>query len=112
MSYDLMLEAGKGKRIDKKSFGAYFGARGNYEMGEGQAVYQNEDTGVYFVFDEPQEGMVMFNLNFFRPHVFGLEAAIELEEFVRHFGAKVEDPQGEMKGKFSREGFLKGWNEG
>ena len=114
MSYDLSLAAGKGKKIDKKSFSAYFKARPRYELGNGQAVYQNEETGVYFIFDEPQDGMVMFNLNYFRPHTFALEAAIELEALAKTFGATVADPQGEMAddGPFVKEGFLRGWNHG
>lgn len=114
MSYDLMFSAGNGKKLDKKSFKAYFGKRRNYELGKGQAIYQNEDTGVYFIFDEPDDGVVAFNLNYFRPHVFGLEAAAELEAFAEAFAAVVGDPQGEMEdqGPFSREAFLRGWNAG
>src|SRR5687767_8514009 len=90
MSYDLMLAGGRGgKKLDKKSFAAHFKGRRNYEVGKGQAVYQNENTGVYFVFDEPADGFVAFNLNYFRPHVFGLEAAIELEAFAKAFDAQA-----------------------
>src|SRR5258705_1472334 len=110
MSYDLSFEAGPGKKLDKKSFAAYFKGRANYQVGNGQAVYQNEDTGVYFIFDEPEDGVVAFNLNLFRTHVFGLEAAPELEQFARMFAATVGDPQGGME-VFSREEFLRGWNE-
>jgi hypothetical protein len=114
MSYDLMFTAGSGEEIEKKAFRAYFKNRANYQAGEGQAVYQNEDTGVYFIFDEPEDGVVAFNLNYFRPHVFGLEAARELEQFAEAFGATVGDPQDEMgeDGVFTREGFLRGWNGG
>jgi hypothetical protein len=51
MSYDLMFEAGRGKKLDKKTFAAHFRNRRNYKVENGQAVYQNEDTGVYFIFD-------------------------------------------------------------
>jgi hypothetical protein len=115
MSYDLYFEAGAGKRLDRKSFAAYFKGRANYKPGKGQAIYQNEDTGVYFMFDEPSEGVVAFNLNYFRPHVFGLEAAPELEAFAAAFAARVTDPQNEGMGEdaaFTREGFLRGWNAG
>ncbi len=103
-----------GRKIQKKAFKAYFQDRPNYQAGKGQAIYQNEDTGVYFMFDEPEDGVVAFNLNYFRPHVFGLEAAPELEQFAGAFGAAVADPQGEMEeaGAFSREAFLRGWNAG
>jgi hypothetical protein len=114
MSYDLFFEAGSGKKIDKKSFAAYFKKRANYKVGNGQAVYENEDTGVYFIFDEPTDGAVAFTLNYFRPHVFGLEAAIELEKFDEAFGMTVIDEQDEgmEEGTFSKERFLKGWNDG
>jgi hypothetical protein len=114
MSYDLMFMAGSGKKIDRKAFRAHFGGRKNYEVGKEQAVYQNEDTGVYFIFDEPEDGVVAFNLNYFRPHVFALEAALELEQFAAALEAVVNDPQGEMEdgGTFSIEGFLRGWTEG
>jgi hypothetical protein len=57
---------------------------------------------------------VAFNLNYFRPHVFGLEAAPELEAFAQAFDAAAGDPQGEMAedGTFTQDGFLKGWNAG
>jgi len=109
-----MFAAGPGKKIEKKAFRAYFHDRANYQAGQGQALYQNEDTGVYFIFDEPEDGAVAFNLNYFRPHVFGLEAAPELEQFAQAFGATVTDPQDEMgeEGVFTREGFLRGWDAG
>ena len=92
MSYDLYFEAGAGKKLDAKSFGAYFRARRHYQVENGQAVYQNEDTGVYFIFDEPQEGVVAFNLNFLRPHVFALEAAGELEKLADARPRNIEYP--------------------
>jgi len=112
MSYDLMFEAGPEKKLDKKTFAAHFRSRRNYKVENGQAIYQNEDTGVYFIFDEPEDGVVAFNLNYFRPHVFGLEAAAELEQFAAAFATRVGDPQGEMEEEFSTEGFLRGWNAG
>lgn len=114
MSYDLYFEAESGKGIDKKSFAAYFKGRPNYEVGKGQAIYQNEDTGVYFIFDEPADGAVAFNLNYFRPHVFAIEAAIELEAFDKAFGMRVVDPQGDADEPiaFSKEKFFKGWKDG
>jgi hypothetical protein len=114
MSYDLFFAAGPGKQLDQRVFAAYFRDRRHYEMGRGQALYHNDDTGVYFLFEEPENGTVAFNLNYFRPHVFGLEAVKELEAFAEAFGAQMTDPQGEMAngGPFAREAFLKGWNAG
>jgi hypothetical protein len=115
MSYDLYFTADSGKKIDKKAFAAHFGGRRNYEVSKKQAIYQNEDTGVYFIFDAPDaDGVVAFNLNYFRSHVFGLEAAPELEIFVTTLGVTAGDPQGEIEdgAPFTREGFLRGWNAG
>jgi hypothetical protein len=113
MSYDLYIDGGK--KLDKKSFANHFKGRANYKVSKQQAIYENEDTAVHFIFDAPEEGIAPFNLNYFRPHVFGLEAAIELQAFADAFGATVVDPQGddgEEPGPFNREKFLKAWNDG
>jgi hypothetical protein len=57
---------------------------------------------------------VSFNINYFRPSIFGLEAAPELAAFVEAFAWDIEDPQSEGMGDgpFSVEGFLRGWNAG
>jgi hypothetical protein len=111
MSYDLYFEAGPGKKLDRKSFTAYFKERPNYQLANGQVLYQNEDTGVYFIFDEPAEGVVAFALNFFRPHTFGLEAGFELEAFAKAFEAEAMDESGEG-GPFDKRAFFKSWHEG
>lgn len=100
----------------------YFKARKNYQVSEQQALYQNETTGVYFVFDlgGPEESEmanaapVTLNLNYFRPHIFGLEAEPEVRALVEHFGFLVSDPQvgGMGDGEYSTGGFLSGWNQG
>ena len=46
MSYDLFFTARAGKKLDKKSFAAHFAGRANYHVENGQALYQNEDTGL------------------------------------------------------------------
>lgn len=115
MSYDLFFDVSSGDGVDKKSFARHFKARRHYQVGQGQAIYQNEDTGVSFIFDEPEDEVVAFNLNYYRPHVFGLEAAVELEAFAAGFGLTVVDPQDdEAEGPvaFERARFLQAWNEG
>jgi hypothetical protein len=120
MSYDLFFT---NPEISRDQFTNYFSQRPSYGMKGDQAIYQNKDTGVYFIFDfngpeksdpEAPPGSVSFNLNYFRPHFFGLEAAPEVEGFVSHFGFSIHDPQteGMGEGPFSTEGFLKGWNIG
>lgn len=127
MSYDLFFRAAA--PLSREQFLAYFSERPRYAIDGGQAFYENEDTGVYFYFDftgpdddeeesvddEVESGdAVAFNLNYFRPHFFGLEAAVEVAAFVERFGLGVNDPQmeGMGEGPFSTEGFLRGWNAG
>lgn len=77
--------------------------------------FENEATGVYFGFDFYEgETLPAFNLNYVRPHVFGLEAEFTLTAFVEHFHLEVIDPQmdGMGEGPYSSEGFLRGWNAG
>jgi hypothetical protein len=126
MSYDLYFHCRGSQEIPQAAFNAYFGARANYGHDGDPGRYANEDTGVYFSFqfaddrdgDEDDGGQraatATFNVNYIRPHIFGLEAEPELAAFVRHFDLTVEDPQlnGMGEGEYSREGFLAGWNAG
>ncbi len=127
MSYDLYFQT---EAFDPAALHAYFEGREHYQLHDQGAVYENRSTGVYFSFhyaatddadseDEPagadaSGAGVAFNLNYFRPSFFGLEAAIELEAFDQKFGWDVHDPQndGMGDGPFSREGFLSGWTTG
>jgi hypothetical protein len=120
MSYDLYFTR---PAITLEQFEDYFDDRPNYQMSSEQVVYQNEDTGVYFTIDyhdpaRPEPDLVghtaVLCLNYYRPHVFGLEAVEEVAAFIDHFGFSINDPQldGMGDGPFSREGFLRGWNRG
>jgi hypothetical protein len=117
MSYDLFLS--RDEPLGLEEYEEFFSARTNYKCSGGQAVYQNETTGVYFVFDfegktAESPHWVTFNLNYCRPHFFGLEAASEVEALIEHFEFGIDDPQsaGMANGPFSVNGFLKGWNQG
>jgi hypothetical protein len=113
MSYDLLFRPRKGKKPPEPSAVArWFGARPNYEVESEQAFYANESTGVYFSFHLDED--LAFNLNYFRPHVFALEAELELAAFVDEFDLEVEDPQldGMGDGNYSRQAFLEGWSAG
>jgi hypothetical protein len=123
MSHDLLFHAKPGKPpLATADFDAYFRERKNYKLDNGEAAYFNEDTGVYFTFncsqpkdDEAASGdYVAFNMNYFRPELFALEADVELCRFVEHFDAAVDDPQvkGMAGGVYSTEGFLRSWNNG
>lgn len=119
MSYDLFLKSDK---ITRDSFEKYFLSKPFYEIDKDQACYTNEDTGVYFSFeindgeddDSEFSYQAAFNINYFRPHVFALEAEPELKAFIDHFGCDIDDPQnkGMNDGIYSAEGFIRGWNNG
>src|SRR5437870_7865493 len=100
MSYDLFFRGRVlGATLTRNNFAGYFTERRHYELKDSQAWYSNEDTGVYFAFDynEPHPNddaddetdtsllPVSLNLNYYRPHPFGLEAAPEVSSFVTHF---------------------------
>ncbi|CAB1083836.1 hypothetical protein D1AOALGA4SA_11370 [Olavius algarvensis Delta 1 endosymbiont] len=120
MSYDLYFTEPK---IERDDFIAYFHDRQNYEVSDMQVFYQNEDTGVYFLIDynesadedpEAIESTASLNLNYYRPHFFGLEAVDEISALIDHFQFSIHDPQnaGMADGPFSKEGFLRAWNHG
>ncbi len=132
MSYDLSLyPRPNAKPLTLEAMREFFEEHNHYNTGESHANYNNELTGVYFNFTlsegyeaeedeeyEPEEWEkqphFFFNMNFFRPSFFGLEAAEELEALVKEFDLIVSDPQsdGMDEGEFSTEGFLRGWNKG
>ena len=73
--------------------GAYFRQRKHFRV-DGGATYESPDTSVYFSFAVNQaessveqsagpQRRIAFNLNYFRPHVFGLEAETKLSAFAR-----------------------------
>ncbi|MDO8358962.1 MAG: hypothetical protein Q7T08_02855 [Devosia sp.] len=122
MSYDLYITP---RQFDVRAMCDWFERRNHYEVSDVQALYSNADTGTYFSFDfepdpsaeegeERRQPYVAFNLNFFRPHTFGLEAEPEIAAFLAQFDSAIHDPQtdGMADGPYSREGFLRGWNAG
>ena len=115
MSYDLFLKS-ESTPLSMDAFTSYFGQRPRYTVTNGQALYESDDTGVYFSFeyDADSPNAVAFNLNYFRPHFFGLEAAKEVDAFVSSKHLAISDPQidGMADGPFSIAGFLRGWNTG
>jgi hypothetical protein len=129
MSYDLFFRSRNADTpFSRDDFARHFSGRPRFEVKDSQAWYANEDSGVYFAFDyveragdpdpaddtDPTLLPVSFNLNYFRPHPFGLEAEPEVGAFVRAFDLTVSDPQlsGMGDGEYSTEGFLSGWNAG
>jgi hypothetical protein len=130
MSFDLSLYAREGgPPLERSAFFAYFTEDKLYAPDGDSVRYSNRDTGVYFRLTwydgdgeapgvkEGEQGArphIHFNMNFFRPHTFGLEAVRVLERLVRRFDLTVYDPQsdGMGEGDFSEEGFLRSWNSG
>jgi len=129
MSYDLFFACRQSDQTFLKSdFLHYFQERQFYQCSDCQAAYSNEDTGVYFTFEyherdaysqeEEDEDSpyypVSFNLNYYRPHTFGLEAEPQVAAFVKASNLRVIDPQmnGMGEGDYQRAGFLNGWNAG
>lgn len=121
MSYDLHFSPRTGT-LDAQQFEDYFRKRPLYQLQGSQAWYQNEDTGVYFVFEfnesggeEDQPGFpVSLNINYFRPSYFILEAEPEVSEFVKAFDLTVSDPQdgGMGEGEYNNDLLISGWNHG
>ncbi|MCG8594165.1 MAG: hypothetical protein MI785_07300 [Kiloniellales bacterium] len=130
MSYDLYFGTKNGREPPSRGdLTAYFDGRACYRVTGSQATYDNRDTGVYFHFDladstEPEilaelgedafRHFASFNINYYRPHIFGLEAAPELAAFIARFDLATNDPQVDGRGRkpFREEGFLEGWNDG
>lgn len=129
MSYDLFFRwRNPAAQVLPEVFLDYFRSRPLYEVSEVQAWYSNELTGVYFSFDVGPDAYsapenpttsadlapVAFNINYIRPHFFGLEAEPELSAFVETFDLLVSDPQsnGMGEGEYSPGGFLAAWNTG
>lgn len=74
MSYDLYFRTHEKVSIDDLK--EYSSALPNFAVSDDRAHYANEGTGVYFGFDflsEAEDGQapITFNMNYFRPHVFG-----------------------------------------
>jgi hypothetical protein len=127
MSYDLYLHRRESAGpLKKKEFQSYFKDRPRFTVKGTHAGYENEKTGVYFTFEysdgkdadaselKASREHIHFNLNYYRSHVFGLEAERILTPLVEALDLVVSDPQTEGIGesKYTPEGFLRGWNAG
>jgi hypothetical protein len=121
MSYELGLHFDPA--VDQRDFLKYFAGRRNFTVNGTEIAYQNPDTGVGFFIrfqtgkgflSRKSVGTASFEINYFRPSFFGLEAEIELSALVARFAPRVADPQlqGMGEGPYSSEGFLRGWNFG
>jgi hypothetical protein len=124
MSYNLYFKPRQGT-LSEDAFWSYFEGKANYTRQGAQAIYDNENTGVYFdfLFDlsplEEDEGPasdcpVMLTVNYMRPGFFIQEAEREVSALVKHFDFLVLDPQSDEKGpkNHQTENMIKTWHEG
>jgi hypothetical protein len=120
MSYDLELYFEPAVRRDRLL--EHFAARRRFSIKNDDVVYENRDTGVYFFMRLRSARKLFrsrivcaeFEINYYRPSYFGIEAEMVLSDFVAVFQPRIEDHQiqGMGEGPYSREGFLNGWNFG
>ncbi len=113
------------KQISHRQLKEYFTARGSYSVNDYQALYSNEDTGVYFTFEyggirasDFNQTLkilpVFFNISFGKPHIFVLEAEVELAEFIHHFDLVVSDlsMHGSSYMEYNELDFYRFWSAG
>jgi hypothetical protein len=121
MSYSLELRFRPA--IRRERILQYFAGRRHFTTDGDNLVYRHPDTSAYF-FVRLRSGRNMllqravataeFEVNYFRPSFFGVEAEKELAAFVVAFRPRIDDPQmyGMGSGPYSRDAFLKAWNFG
>jgi hypothetical protein len=101
----------------------HFAKRRHFSVKNDTVVYGNPDTGIYFFVKLRSARNVLFRrsvpfaefeINYYRPSYFGIEAERELSALVTAFQPRIHDPQmhGMGDGPYSRDGFLRGWNFG
>jgi hypothetical protein len=121
MSYSLELHFEPAVRRDRVL--QHFAARRHFSVKKHNILYKNPDTGVYFFMSLRCARSVLlrskvvsaeFDINYFRPSLFGIEAEREMSAFMAAFQPRIEDPQMHGMGErpYSSEGFLSGWNFG
>jgi WD40 repeat protein/tetratricopeptide (TPR) repeat protein len=118
VSYDLHFLA-HGPIPSRADLERYFSERPGWKLDQNGASFASRDTGVnmWASFGELEResgriGMSM-HVNYFRPHVFGLEAACEIAAAAHALRTHVSDPQGEIAdGPFHESGMLRGYEHG
>ena len=79
----------------------HFAARRHFSIKNDDLVYENPYTGVYFFVRLPSARKLFrsnvvsaeFEINYYRPSYFGIEAENVLSDFVAVFQPGIEDPQ-------------------
>ncbi len=109
MSFDLYFYKEKNSRFQNKDFVDYLNDIIQYSKKNEEWFYENENTEVYFSFAKDKiedeeylselklknftEIELSFNINYFRPDFFGLEAFPVVDEFIKRFNLFVINPQ-------------------
>ncbi len=109
MSFDLWFASKEIETVPNiRDVQEWFMNRTNYDpenINDSQAMYENKDTGVYFIVefgsvfdpaDAPDTKRSVFAvvlLNYLRPKFFAVECALEIQQFANRFGLEVCDPQ-------------------
>ena|ERR1700733_2766092 len=139
VSYDLYMFARAGKTMPtEEEFRKFFQGRNHYSLEDNCAFYNNEKTGVGFMFayekekpdlaamgiifegfDELPESdeddipypLIAFNINYSRPRSFIIEAEPEVSALIQHFVFATDDPQTNGMGRdnYSPSGLIDGW---
>ncbi len=114
MSHQLVLRRRDGRPLGAQELREHF-ARPNYEVskeGRFSASWSHPDTGGSFTFEQDERGDLRFEVPYLRPHVFALEADLELLPLVQRFGLVVDDPQHGQPGDYDSERFISAWSKG
>jgi hypothetical protein len=101
----------------------YFAARAHFFVAKDKVLYENPNTGVYFFMTLQHRRNVLFQsnvvaaefeVNYYRPSFFAIEAEREISAFVAAFQPQIHDPQinGMGDGPYSGEKFMDAWNFG
>lgn len=115
--------------ISKQDFIAFFSHRLNYNVEDNFATYENEDTDVEFCFEylsgnddldvnvKKRENIILITICYCRPHVFALEASMEIENLIYHFqfkrtSAHLAGFEGNVYKIFIKKKFINSWNKG
>jgi hypothetical protein len=132
MSYDLYFYKSKGTNLSEEQISNYLSDNlVPKDEREGQWFFENEDTDVYYFFDQNEpnndpESIELydsfkdfdntnfsFNLNYLRPSFFGLEAFEFVEKFITDLGLLVLNPQSESEGPYkpTKADLFENWND-
>lgn len=115
MSYEIYLTPSLESSFSPETFSEYFSEIDNMSVQGTIAKYENEATGVYFLFElfhsDDQGYYVNFHMNFMRPSFFPIEAEPLVRAFAEAFNCSIKDDQigGMDDGVYDRSRFLSGW---